>query len=92
MLERVGEVAYKLELPESSLIHPVFHVTALKKMVGEPEHIVEELHVFDEEGKILLKPEAVLRYRSQKICFFSWTFRVDLWNGSSSALLLLSSL
>ena len=68
MLERVGEVAYKLELPASSLLHPVFHVTALKKMVGEPEHVVEELPSFDEEGQILLKLEAILRYRKHKKC------------------------
>ena len=62
MLERVGEVAYKLELPESSLLHPVFHVTALKKMVGEPEQFVEVLPTFDEEGKLLLKSNVVLHY------------------------------
>ena len=62
----VGEVAYKLELPESSLLHPVFHMTAMKKMMGEPKYVVEELPSFDEEGIILLKPEAVLHYRKHK--------------------------
>ena len=66
VLKHVGEVAYKLELPESSFLHPMFHVTALKKMVGEPEHVVEELPSFDEEGKLLLKPEVVLHYRKHK--------------------------
>ena len=66
VLERIGELAYKLELPESSLLHPVFHVTTLKKMVGKPKHVVEELPVFDEEGEMLLKPKEVLRYRQQR--------------------------
>ncbi|KAM1798759.1 hypothetical protein ACFX12_032795 [Malus domestica] len=39
--ERVGEVAYRLELPpELSKVHDVFHVSMLRHYVSDPSHVI----------------------------------------------------
>ena len=70
-------MAYKFELPASSRVHPVFHVSCLNKVIGENLLVQTILPELDEEGKIILEPEAVTKTRTRQ-----------LWNRSISEYLI----
>ncbi|KAL5825263.1 hypothetical protein ACOSQ3_021326 [Xanthoceras sorbifolium] len=70
IVERIGEVAYWLQLPsELARIHDVFHVSMLRKYIADPSHVLREqpvelrenLTYKEEPIQILDRKEQVLR-------------------------------
>ena len=64
VLQNIGTMVYELELPASSRVHPVFHVSFLKKVIGDKILVQTILPELDEEGKIILEPKAVTETRT----------------------------
>ena len=67
IIQKVGEVAYELELPPESKIHKVFHVSNLKKVVGQQIVTSFELPPLDDEGQLVLISECILKVRGRKL-------------------------
>jgi hypothetical protein len=67
MLQRIGSMYYKLELPPSSHVHPFFHVYFLNKVINENIPIQTILPKINEEGKIILELETILETRVKKL-------------------------
>ena len=60
-------MAYKLELPTSSRVHLVFHVSCLKKVIGDKIPIQTIFPKFDGEGKITLELEVITETRIRQL-------------------------
>jgi hypothetical protein len=67
VLQKIGTMAYKLELPASSRVHPVFHVSCLKKVIGDKIPVQTIFPELDEEGKMILEPEAITDTRIRQL-------------------------
>ncbi|GJY71721.1 hypothetical protein Tco_0475424 [Tanacetum coccineum] len=61
--DRIGKVVYRLALLDASKIHPVFHVSLLKPILGPSETVVANLPEEEYEGHLVEQPLAVCATR-----------------------------
>ena len=70
ILERVGQVAYRLALlPDLSSVHPIFHVLMLRKYVHDPYHIIQlQSMQLEENLRYTEQPMAIVDKRVKRLC------------------------
>ncbi|KAK4729768.1 hypothetical protein R3W88_022756 [Solanum pinnatisectum] len=90
ILRLVGNVAYELDLPnELALVHLVFHVSMLKKFVGDPTYIVpiEGLGLKEnlsyEEVPIEILDRQVKKLRNKEVASVKVLWRNHLVEGAT---------
>ncbi|KAJ7536133.1 hypothetical protein O6H91_12G057600 [Diphasiastrum complanatum] len=84
ILKRIGSLAYQLELPEGSQVHPVFHVSRLKKSLREGEHLGsgDQLDLMDESSDVpQLEPKKILDTRTKRSRNHIVTEHLVRWKG-----------
>lgn len=60
----MGELTYKLQLPDTTKIHPVFHISQLKQHVGKNAIPLPNVPMVTPDGKIKTVPLAILDERT----------------------------
>ena len=78
---KVGEVAYEFEPLPNRKIHNLFHVSFLKKFLGQKTIVSIELQPLEDEGKLILIPEEFLDIRGKRLRNRSIIEHLVKWKG-----------
>ncbi|KAJ9163406.1 hypothetical protein P3X46_023076 [Hevea brasiliensis] len=67
--DRVGAVAYRLELPPNlSHVHPVFHISMLRKYIPDPSHVLQpDVIELKENLTFEEQPVAIVDYQVRQL-------------------------
>jgi hypothetical protein len=82
---RVGFLAYRLQLPESmARVHPVFHVSMLRKYIRDPELKIEANPIIIQQDlTINAQPVCVLEFSERVMCNRTIKYVKILWSNQT---------
>lgn len=63
VIDKVNDVAYRLQLSDHSTVHPVFHVSQLRRVLLQGTNVQKELPVTSDPPAV---PVAILKHRWKK--------------------------
>jgi Chromo (CHRromatin Organisation MOdifier) domain len=64
--DRIGTVAYRLRLPIGSTIHPVLHVSQVKRHIKHDQPVSPSLPLLNSDGQLKIYPKYILARRAIK--------------------------
>jgi hypothetical protein len=81
ILERIGAVAYKLQLPATAQVHPVFHISQLKPFVPKYTPVFRELPAIPDLAAAAIEPDEILERRMVRSGNVAATQILIKWRG-----------
>ena len=79
MISKIGRVSYKLRFPPLTKVHPIFHISQLKRAVGDykvesslPDGLEVENDMMDEPEELLATHDVLMDGQSVRQRLIKW--------------------
>lgn len=83
VIDKIESVVYKLNLPSLSRLRPIFHVSCLKKKLGQHITQLSTFSLVDLKGQIQPEPESIFQKMMKKVGNQAATKVLVKWMGAS---------
>ncbi|KAH6554871.1 hypothetical protein KP509_1Z300500 [Ceratopteris richardii] len=67
IVKKLSDVAYRLELPLDSKVHPVFHVSKLRKYISREDNLIEGIVSLQETDRLDHSRDRILDRRQKRL-------------------------